>query len=148
MREILFRAWDKKSKKMREIDSIAFNKDMDMFGCESVKLVNLWGYDIIEQKDIIVQREGKSFVLMEYTGLKDKNGVKIFEGDICSDNKTILQVIWSEKHQWVCKVIKGGTLVQGLVFPLWQWDKCPANGNRELEVIGNIYENPELLGVE
>ena len=33
----------------------------------------------------------------------------------------------------------------GLTFPLWQWDKCEKNGNRELEVIGNVWEHPELL---
>lgn len=132
MREILFRAWDKKSKKMREIDSIAFNKDMDMFGCESVKLVNLWGYDIIEQKDIIVQREGKSFVLMEYTGLKDKNGVKIFEGDIVVCNR------YEEKVDYLVLLKDLRDLPSELYGSSLNYRK----------VIGNIYENPELLGVE
>lgn len=160
MREILFRAWDKKSKKMREIDSIAFNKDMDMFGCESVKLVNLWGYDIIEQKDIIVQREGKSFVLMEYTGLKDKNGVKIFEGDIVKFENDIEEMCIPTIGKCVFEQQECNFCLQYLVHNNTNqiaYRNIPIsthtiylvdNPEFEYEVIGNIYDNPELLGVE
>jgi hypothetical protein len=34
----------------------------------------------------------------------------------------------------------------GLIFPLWQYGNCEENGNRELEVIGNIFDNLELAG--
>lgn len=80
----------------------------------------------------------------EYTGLKDKNGTKIFEGDICSDEFCIVKII-CKKYGWYCEVIKGCILSVGLEFPLWQWDNCETNGYRNLEVIGNIHDNPELL---
>ena len=80
----------------------------------------------------------------QYTGLTDKNGKKIFEGDICQDEHSVVLVLW-QSHKWCCKVLKGCVLSRGCAFPLWQWDNCPENGNRQLEVIGNIHDNSELL---
>jgi uncharacterized phage protein (TIGR01671 family) len=82
--------------------------------------------------------------ISEFTGLTDKNGNKIFEGDICQDEHSVVLVLW-QSHKWCCKVLKGCVLSRGCAFPLWQWDNCPENGNRQLEVIGNIHDNPELL---
>ncbi|MBS4534783.1 hypothetical protein GOQ29_04040 [Clostridium sp. D2Q-14] len=77
----------------------------------------------------------------QYTGLKDKNGKEIYEGDIAiDDSRTIVEIIWTDHHQWGCKVIRGCTLTKGLTFPLWHWDKCRENGYRKFKVIGNIYE--------
>jgi len=96
---------------------------------------------------------GATITYMQFTGLKDckrteefPEGQEIFDGDICRDSKSkLIQIVWSDHHQWGCKIIKGGALSRGLEFPIWQWDKCKENGYRELEVIGNIFENPELL---
>jgi hypothetical protein len=82
----------------------------------------------------------------QFTGLLDKHGKKIYEGDVAQDGETtIVEILWSSHHQWGCKIIKGGVLCMGLEFPLWQWDKCMQNAYRGLEVIGNIHDNPELL---
>ncbi len=81
----------------------------------------------------------------QYTGLTDKNGRKIFEGDICRDGDNIVRILWNDKHQWGVKISKtDNVLSKGLVFPLWQYDNCKENGYRTLEVIGNIFDNPEL----
>lgn len=85
--------------------------------------------------------------LGQYTGLTDENGREIFEGDICKDGDNVVRILWSDKHQWGVEISKtDSVLSKGLVFPLWQYDDCKENGYRTLEVIGNIFDNPELIG--
>lgn len=70
----------------------------------------------------------------EFTGLHDKNGKEIYEGDIMAANSGNLPVCWGDiEAQWSVRINDG-------VAPLW-WV-----ANRE--VIGNIYENPELINGE
>ena len=70
----------------------------------------------------------------EYTGLKDKNGKKIFEGDIVT-----MPRYGSGKHKSVVYFKNGKFAVNGSNYNFK--DICPRN----MEVIGNIYDNPELL---
>ncbi len=76
----------------------------------------------------------------QYTGLTDKNGTKIFEGDIV--------VVNVKGRKTVCKVAYAEVVAH---FQLWQSDTLPYTptsidfGNYTCEVIGNIYDNPELL---
>lgn len=94
-----------------------------------------------EHEDWYIPKWKEKWVPMQCTGLHDKNDNPIFEGDICTDGvETQIEIVW-DKHQWGGKVIKTDyALTKGLTFPLWQWDKCEQNGNRQLEIIGNIYE--------
>lgn len=81
----------------------------------------------------------------QFTGLHDKNGKEIYEGDILeSGSYGIVQVVWPEKY------------ITGDNEDIMAW--CVMGGNLEglagldvqysWEVIGNIYENPELLKEE
>ena len=79
--------------------------------------------------------------LMQSTGLKDKNGVEVFEGDIVKCTRGCPhEIIWLEEY--------GGTFIGGM--PAWYLSGLKEGyaWTGEEEVIGNIYENPELLEVE
>ena len=138
MREIKFRVWDKRTKKMRQLVNIVFNVGMHVEPNDNtVKLIWVKGYDCIEQKDIMMKREDK-FELMQYTGLKDKNGKEIYEGDIFTlgDERILYIVEWTDTASFMGRQ-NGNKSTVGLKY----W-------NDRIEVIGNIYDNPELLGGE
>jgi len=81
-----------------------------------------------------------SVIPMQFTGLLDKNGVEIYESDIVKGKSKRL---WSQKELQI-HVIKWGSL-QDVDYPVQCFGfEFPSN-IEELEVIGNIYENPELL---
>ena len=70
--------------------------------------------------------------LMQSTGLKDKNGKEIFEGDVVKCNG-LLGTIKSLKAMWICSFVKYNNYQKVGFFA------------QEIEVVGNIYENPKLL---
>ena len=84
----------------------------------------------------------------QYTGLTDKNGVKIFEGDIVrygtntnrADNEEIYEVVFETR---------GGSGYFGIrISEIETWQFCLEVPAKLMEVIGNIHDNPELLGGE
>lgn len=72
------------------------------------------------------------YQVMQYTGLKDAKGVEIYEGDIVSDK--------CPEHIGVMEFFRGTFAVRSEAFTV-----CFSN---QWEVIGNVFENPELLNVE
>ena len=81
--------------------------------------------------------------VMQYTGLKDKNGKEIYEGDIVSDfEPDYFQVEYSNGSYW-CVGYKNGKPIIDMFEP-YILDKENVE-SQQLEIIGNIHENPELL---
>ena len=80
----------------------------------------------------------KKSTVGQFTGLTDKNGVKIFEGDIVRYGDTIHKVVFEQRN---------GTAYFGLVYsPIETLPFGHYQDLRQLEVIGSIYDNPELIG--
>ena len=125
MRDIKFRAWNKEEKRMIENASnlLLFQ---DWF-CEASP-------EYLEAR--------KVYELMQYTGLKDKNGKEVYEGDIVETNiqDGIYEVSYGEE------IFDGAYRYTGIILKGCS-EFC--TGQKEfsefVEVIGNIYENPELL---
>ena len=135
MREIKFRAWDKKNKEMYYIGQEFDNE----YGCAPYLEINKngewyweWG-DASDEFDL----DNKIGILMQFTGLLDKEGKEIYEGDIVR----CLPKGWIKDEFLISKVYYDNNAAEFRGFiKTFNGDKLP-----ETEVIGNIYENPELL---
>lgn len=137
MREIKFRAWDNSIKEMGEVFSIEFD-----IGRIGMTYTDSTGCNIIHYQD------WERVQLREFTGLQDKHGKDIYEGDIVI--YTEFETIISEEGTDHNEIPQYGVIV---------WDKSYArfvikdscepydcmDDDEHLEVVGNIYENPELL---
>ena len=131
---IKFRAWDRKNKVMRDVKGLIWEETNLIAHCLPR------GHEFNEW--FTVALDGSEYQLMQSTGLKDKNGVEIFEGDIvrrarpCKSEDEIMHIGFANGSFYTT------------FFPDW----CRTSlfsyiefGN-QVEVIGNIYEQPELLG--
>ena len=142
-----YRAWDKISKKMRAVNSIAFNSTIFESGDSvygSPKVVNMWGWDIIEQKRIIIiiNRDIEDVILMGYTGLKDKNNSEIYEGDIVLYCEKYYEVIFKNGQFYGLNYNNEGCICTG---SLGYWNDLDTEYKATCLIVGNIYQHPELI---
>lgn len=118
-REIKFRAWDKENKKMMKVSSLS-----------------------LENKEIAVKENGtyhffrmQNLELMQYTGVKDKNGKEIYEGDVVVLNNIEIDNMCIVRYEHSNYRLEGWSLREDL-----------SNVEAKfLEVVGNIYESKNLL---
>jgi uncharacterized phage protein (TIGR01671 family) len=118
MREIKFRAWEKTSKEMvYDVQNVSRKRIIGESACESFQeVIESWEYEI-----------------MQYTGLKDKNGREIYEGDILEYSTPLNDVVrrgavvYTDRSEWAVDLY--------LLNRIYH----------RATVIGNIYENQELL---
>jgi uncharacterized phage protein (TIGR01671 family) len=141
MREIKFRAWD------TELKEMSFSDPLDDFERAYSWFLSLEDMDI-----------SNNIVLMQFAGLRDKNGKEIYEGDIVhcwseyDDGKRVIdhgiwEVYW-RTDRWHLR--RNGRFGEEWWDngDYYQGDEVYWNepeGSNRMEVIGNIYENPELL---
>ena len=125
---IIFRAWLKDENKMVEVTSLNLTTKRIM-------------YDIYKMKSF------DEIILMQSTSLKDKNGKEIFEGDIINIHQTV-----NGENLFVITIDS----IDGIV-PVYNFNRTKKyeydvkellevnERDKEIEVVGNIYENKELI---
>lgn len=139
MRETKYRAWDKKLKEMFPVHELKFNR---FDGTP----ITIKGYTH-DEKDVwnvhgganMMYANAPRYELLKYTGLKDKNGKEIYEGDFVHIH---IPIIGSEITDFfgTVKFYEGAFWVDDNedAIPLWSEINIPF-------IVGNVYENPKLL---
>jgi len=142
MREIKFRCWSKERKGIGIITKINFLTNECDYSLGKKKGNTDFGWTSLD-----------NVILMQYTGLKDKNGKEIYEGDILKDDVGIAEVTYDNEragfYAWFKKPVVfpdyahgvKDTKINQIHMYAWSTDDYKTSA----EVIGNIYENPELI---
>jgi len=123
MKEIKLRGFHKKRKQMYDIVMVDFEN-----GLVALKMYDEDREEFYSEEELL-----KEVVLMEWTGLKDKNNVPVYEGDILSNGYVFEDVYWNENTASFSCNSKGkkGWAMYVMVS--------------SLEVVGNIFDDKELL---
>lgn len=125
MREIKFRFWDSEFESY--VEPVTYFVGFDG---------SVWFNNCNDGEDEMYDQSEK-LVVEQYTGLKDKNGKEIYEGDIVWDNDSLTVVYWEKEN---CQFSHYEVNDPDYAYSLNEYEKDI------YEVVGNIYENKELLG--
>lgn len=126
MDEVKFRAWNTRNKEMMYLDDYDY---LDLNGKQFVTY-EVWGFGYNE--------------LMQYTGLKDKDGKEVYEGDVVSllfDG--IKHRVMKHRVEYITQM--GAWSLMPLLFHTEMQKQFTTPSYVEFEILGNIYENPELM---
>lgn len=121
-----FRAWDKVFKEMVQVNALVLDEQV-------VKVTYKNGN--------VAKEDMKEYELMQSTGLFDRNGKEVFVGDIVKCTRGCHHEVYLEKEY-------GGTFIGGMPAIYLKDLLSGYAWTEDEEIIGNIYENPELLEVE
>lgn len=121
-----FRAWDSAKKKFVE----------HFFITDNSLICNM--EEPTSSFKLLIPIEKSELILMQSTGLKDKNGKEVFVGDIIKCTRGCLHEVYIEKEY-------GGTYFGGMPAVYLKGLGEGYAWTEHEEIIGNIYENPELL---
>ena len=121
-RIIKFRAWDKHNKKMSKVDALLLDTD-----------------EVMTSDNMGEPKMSYHYEIMQFTGLLDKNGKEIYEGDILRRGEGVSFVVWCLDGWRYNSWMPGG---QELYMSV---DRTRGASHLIAEVIGNIHESPELL---
>ncbi|WGM54820.1 putative YopX protein [Fusobacterium phage vB_FnuS_FNU4] len=128
MREIKFRAWHKEKKEIVDVEEIDFMN----------KVINYIDNDYENNRQEIRGAYFEDVELMQYTGLKDKNNKEIYEGDVLSNGN-------DEKPYKV--IFENGSFRAEFEGDFEEYSFYLIDiVAQHCEIVGNIYQNPELLG--
>ena len=129
MRDIKFRAWDKQTKRLYEVQVLQFyGIDNTLDACQT-NGVDFDGESTLGEPEL---NNLHNLVLMQYTGMKDVKGVEIYDGDILQSEHYFKYKVVFKGDCWRCESLKNSGFKNRFI-------------GRDLKVIGNIYENQELL---
>jgi uncharacterized phage protein (TIGR01671 family) len=142
MRTIKFRVWNKKTNNW--VEGCGKSDDNSLDG------VNLFGETILLGGFMCGVSVGdlNDCVALQYTGLNDRNGKNIYEGDICISRRDYNESQGGQIEDDIGKVTfeYGCFYLDNLTINEFITDELSASsGSCDLEVIGNIFETPELL---
>ena len=128
---------------MREIKFRIFDKQEEEFLNEEDYAINFVGtiFKACLDEEVFEVLDADMYIVTQYTGLKDKNDVEIYEGDIVYCNDVYYEVIWETAKAVVFKISKSSEIK----YPKICKQYFGFNANDHVEVVGNIYKNPELL---
>ena len=127
-REIKFRAWDKEKKEIRDVTGINWYDEY------------IW----VDKTPMTGDKLPiESTPLMQYTGLKDKNGVEVYEGDVLENDDYTGEVVYDEDEDEARFVLQSYTDgSNGMIAGVKTYS--PIEG----EIVGNRFENPDLLNTK
>lgn len=117
MRDLKFRVWSKTLK----------------------RFVPIWS-TIETRRDDVLRPINYDFIIEQYTGIKDKNSVDVYEGDYIKAKSTIYKIEWFNTAFWAIPEIGYGSSQP--ISSLYEYEDGMAY---KVKVIGNIHENPDLL---
>ena len=125
-----YRMWNEIASRLHSVDGLYFDRE------------------VAQYKDVVgVSRfiKFKNTILMQSTGLKDKNGKEIFEGDIVTDGDVTSDIKYHQTLGMYMIGKYGFSVPFGQGVDVEYFEEFADHVSKTFEVVGDIYENPELL---